>query len=79
MHFQIVRSVMKILFWTQEQDACADAEDRASQLAKEKEKLEDQVKVRRNEIFLSILFLFYCQLQFLDGLFSLKHSQAWKR
>jgi len=32
---------------SQEQDACADAEDRAAQFQKEKEKLEEQVKVRR--------------------------------
>ena len=34
---------------SQEQDACADAEDRATQLQKEKEKLEDQIKVRREK------------------------------
>lgn len=38
------------MFWSwvlQEQDACADAEDRSAQLQKEKEKLEEQIKVRR--------------------------------
>jgi len=53
----------EFLFWTQEQDACADAEDRAAQLTKEKEKLEDQVKVGRklNAIYFSC---FYGQLKF---------------
>ena len=37
----------ELLFRSQEQDACADADDRATSLQKEKDKLEEQIKVRR--------------------------------
>lgn len=34
----------------QEQDACAYAEDQAKSLSKEKEKLEEQIKVRKESV-----------------------------
>lgn len=58
--WQLVRRFL--LLQTQEQDACADAEDRAGQLQKEKEKLEDQIKVPKEKNCCH----FYCNQWFVD-------------
>ena len=44
--YNFLRSVVR-----QEQDACTYAEDQAKALSKEKEKLEEQIKVRKEPVW----------------------------